>query len=258
MTARLAKRAALITGAARGIGRATASLFAREGASLALIDRDRGEMEATARELAVELPQARICWRAADIGDFDGVSGAIDALAAELGGLDILVCNAAARAYGAVAQATPESWETILQVNVTGLANCSRAALPHLRKSGSGSIVVVSSAFALTGRENMGQYDATKAAALAMTRVMACEEARHGVRVNAVCPGSTLTPWTVGRASARGMSVDELKEHGAVPCLLNRWAEPEEVAFPILWLASNEASFITGVSLPVDGGLTAM
>jgi 2-hydroxycyclohexanecarboxyl-CoA dehydrogenase len=258
MTGRLMKRAALITGAARGIGRATASLFAREGAQLGLIDRDAEQMETAAHELAAEVPQSRVCWRRADIGDFDGVSGAIDGLAAELGGLDILICNAAARAYGTVSQATPESWHDILQTNVTGLANCSRAALPHLRKSGHGSIVVVSSAFALAGRENMGQYDATKAAALALTRVLACEEARFGVRVNAVCPGSTLTPWTIGRASARGMSLEQLKERGAVPCLLGRWAEPEEVAYPILWLASNEASFITGVSLPVDGGLTAM
>jgi meso-butanediol dehydrogenase/(S,S)-butanediol dehydrogenase/diacetyl reductase len=130
--------------------------------------------------------------------------------------------------------------------------------LPYLRKSKAGSIVNVSSAFALSGRANMGQYDATKAAILAMTRVLACEEAQHGIRVNAVCPGSTLTPWTVGRAGARGMSLAELKEKGAVPSLLNRWAEPEEVAFPILWLASSEASFITGASLVVDGGLSAI
>jgi meso-butanediol dehydrogenase/(S,S)-butanediol dehydrogenase/diacetyl reductase len=104
----------------------------------------------------------------------------------------------------------------------------------------------------------MGLYDATKAAALALTRVLACEEAQHGIRANAVCPSSTLTPWTVGRAGARGMSVEELKQKGAAPCLLNRWAEAEEVAYPILWLASDEASFITGITLPVDGGLSAM
>src|SRR4029077_4259375 len=115
-----------------------------------------------------------------------------------------------------------------------------------------------SSAFALAGRANMGQYDATKAAVLALTRVLACEEARFGVRVTAVCPGSTLTPWTLGRAAARGMSVAELKEKGAVPSLLGRGAEADEVAFPILWLASSEASFVTGIALPVDGGLTAM
>jgi meso-butanediol dehydrogenase/(S,S)-butanediol dehydrogenase/diacetyl reductase len=258
MTGRLTGRAALITGAARGIGRATAGLFAREGARLGLIDCDGGEMAKAARELAGERPGAAIHWRAADIGEPGAVGRAIDELARELGGLDILVNNAAARAYGPLAEATPESWDAILQVNVAGLANCTRAALPYLRQSGSGSIVNVSSAFALVGRPNMGQYDASKAAALALTRVLACEEARFGVRVNAVCPGSTLTPWTLARAVARGMSIDDLKEKGAAPSLLGRWAEPEEVAFPILWLASAEASFVTGIVLPVDGGLTAV
>jgi meso-butanediol dehydrogenase/(S,S)-butanediol dehydrogenase/diacetyl reductase len=254
----LPDRIALITGAARGIGHATARLFAGEGARLGLIDRDATQMEKTARELAVERPDADVYWCAADVGDFGAVNRAIDELASELGGLDILVNNAAARAYGSVAETTPESWSSILQTNVTGLANCSRAALPYLRRSGSGNIVNVSSAFALSGRANMGQYDATKAAVLALTRVLACEEAQFGIRVNAVCPGSTLTPWTVGRAATRGMSIEELKQKGAAPSLLGRWAEPEEIAFPILWLASNEASFVTGIALPVDGGLTAM
>src|SRR5262245_8554403 len=238
MNGRLRQRAAIITGAARGIGRATAVIFAQEGATLGLIDRDGDELAATTEEIAATTSN-RVCSRAADIADAGAVGGAIEGLVAGLGGLDILVCNAAARAYGLLSEATPESWNAILQTNVVGLANCSRAALPALRKSGHGSVVIVSSAFAVAGRENMGQYDASKAATLALTRVLACEEARHGVRVNAVCPGSTLTPWTVGRAAARGMSVDELKERGAVPCLLNRWAEPEEVAWPILWLASN-------------------
>ena len=179
-------------------------------------------------------------------------------LAAALGKLDVLVNNAAARAFGPVADSTPESWAEVLQTNVTGYAMCARAALPHLRRSGAGSIVNVSSVFAIAGRENMGQYDASKAAMLALTRVLACEEAAHGIRVNAVCPGSTWTPWTYGRAEARGMSLEELKAKGAVPCLLGRWAEADEIAFPILWLASAEASFITGVALPVDGGLSAM
>jgi len=258
MTGRLTGRAALITGAARGIGRATAEIFAREGALLGLLDHDGAQMEMTARELTAEQTGSRVHWRAADIGDFAAVSDAIDQLAGALGRLDVLVNNAAARAYGTVAQATPESWDAVLQTNVKGLANCSRAALPYLRKCGSASIVNISSAFALAGRENMGQYDASKAAVLALTRVLACEEAKFGIRVNAVCPGSTLTPWTEGRAAARGLSMEELKEKGAAPSLLGRWAKPQEIAFPILWLASGEASFVTGIALPVDGGLTAM
>jgi 2-hydroxycyclohexanecarboxyl-CoA dehydrogenase len=258
MKGRLAGRAALITGAARGIGRATAAIFAREGAHLGLIDINGAELEAAAREFAAEQPASTIHWRAADIADDAAIGNAIRELADTLGGADILINNAAARAYGRLSEAAPASWLAVLQTNVVGFANCARAALPYLRASGSGSMVNVSSAFALAGRENMGQYDASKAAVLALTRVLACEEAKFGVRVNAVCPGSTLTPWTAGRAAARGMTIEELKEKGAAPSLLRRWAEPQEIAFPILWLASEEASFVTGIALPVDGGLTAM
>jgi 2-hydroxycyclohexanecarboxyl-CoA dehydrogenase len=258
MTGRVSGKAAIITGAARGIGYATARLFAREGANVGLIDRDSATLKAAVKLLADEVPGAVVHARQANIAEHGAIASVVDQLVGELGHLDILVNNAAERAFGPVADATPESWANVLQTNVTGYAICSQAALPYLRKSGSGSIVNVSSVFAIAGRTNMGQYDASKAAALALTRVLACEEARYGIRVNAVCPSSTWTPWTYGRAQARGMSVDELKAQGAVPSLLGRWAEAEEVAFPILWLASSEASFITGVALPVDGGLTAM
>jgi 2-hydroxycyclohexanecarboxyl-CoA dehydrogenase len=257
MGGRLGNRAAIVTGAARGIGFGTAQLFLQEGARVGLVDRDKSALIEAAQSLTERFPGSVVHWHQADISDPEGISRAIDMLVAKLGQLDILVNNAAARAFGPIAETTPESWSEILQTNVTGLAMCARAALPNLRKSKGGSIVNVSSVFAMAGRQNMGQYDASKAAILALTRVLACEEAKFGIRVNAVCPSSTWTPWTYGRAEARGMSLKELKAKGAVPCLLGRWAEPEEVAFPILWLASSEASFITGVALPVDGGLTA-
>jgi NADP-dependent 3-hydroxy acid dehydrogenase YdfG len=178
MTGRLRGRAALITGGARGIGRATAAVFAREGARLGLIDHDGRELEASARELAAEEPGTTVHCRVADIADAPAIDHAVRELTQALGGLDVLVNNAAARAYGRLADATPESWAAVLQTNVVGFANCARAALPYLRASRGGSIVNVSSAFALTGRENMGQYDASKAAVLALTRVLACEEAK--------------------------------------------------------------------------------
>ncbi len=256
---RMDGRAALITGGARGIGLATARLFLREGARVALIDRDADLLGDAADALRKEFDTpSGVHWSVADVGDEGGVGAAIETLAARMGGLDTLVNNAAARAFGPLAEATPADWDAILRVNVIGLTNCAKAALPWLRKSGVGAIVNVSSIFALAGRANMGLYDAAKAAALALTRAMACEEARHGVRVNAVLPGSTLTPWTTGRAAARGMTLEALKATGAMPCLLNRWAEADEIAYPILWLASREASFMTGAALPVDGGLSAM
>ena len=190
MSGRLSEKAAIITGAARGIGYATARLFTREGARVGLIDRDMAGLEESAEQLTVEFPGVAILeWRQADIADHRTIAPAIDMLAAALGGLNILINNAAARAFGSVADLTPESWAEALQTNVTGYAMCSRAALPYLRRSGMGSIINVASVFAITGRGNMAQYDASKAAILALTRVLACEEAGHGIRVNAVCPG---------------------------------------------------------------------
>jgi meso-butanediol dehydrogenase/(S,S)-butanediol dehydrogenase/diacetyl reductase len=143
-------------------------------------------------------------------------------------------------------------------VNLVGVANYCKAALPALRSSGRGSIVNVSSCHAITGRKGMGIYDATKAGILAMTRTLAFEESAHKVRANAVCPGSTLTDFHIGRAQAAGKSVEKLKTERQDNSLLGRWATPQEIAFPILWLASDEASFITGATLMVDGGLSIM
>jgi meso-butanediol dehydrogenase/(S,S)-butanediol dehydrogenase/diacetyl reductase len=110
----------------------------------------------------------------------------------------------------------------------------------------------------LVGRKGMGLYDASKAGILAMTRTLAFEEAPHGVRVNAICPGSTLTNFHVARAKAVGKSVDVLKTERQNTSLLARWAAPREIAWPIIWLASDEASFVTGATLMVDGGLSIM
>jgi meso-butanediol dehydrogenase/(S,S)-butanediol dehydrogenase/diacetyl reductase len=250
---RLAGKAALITGGAGGIGVAAARRFLEEGARVALLDRDPQALAAAAAGLAGGKSVVAV---AADIADAAAAEDAVKHAASALGGLDILVNNAAARLYQPLADASAESWEHILGVNVVGANTVARAALPALRVSGRGAVVTVSSAFALIGRRGMGQYDATKAALIAMTRALAAEEAAHGVRVNAVCPGSILTPYTRGRAAARGMTEETLEARGMMPCLLGRWGTAEEVANPILWLASDEASFITGAVLAVDGGLT--
>src|SRR6185436_6502513 len=149
-----------------------------------------------------------------------------------------------------------EDWQGVLGVNLVGAANYAKAALPELRRAGKGSIVNVSSCYAVTGRKGMGIYDATKAALLAFTRTLAFEEAGHGVRANAVCPGSTLTDFHLRRGKAAGKSTEELSRARSDNSLIGRWATPEEVAWPILWLASGEASFITGATLMVDGGLS--
>lgn len=256
--ARLVNKIALITGSGAGIGAACARLFCAEGAAVTLVDANAHALENTVRAIRAEMPQARLTYFTADVGDAALAEAAIRHCVEAYGGLDILVNNAAMRNYSAVADATPAEWQSMLNVNLIGAATYCRMALPYLRKSGQGSIVNVSSCYAVTGRKGMGLYDATKAAQLALTRTLAHEEAVHGVRANVVCPGSTLTDFHVAKATAKGKSVEQLKTERQDTSLLGRWASPEEIAWPVLWLASNEASFMTGASIMVDGGLTAM
>lgn len=244
-----------MTGAAGGIGRAVAGLFAEEGADLALVDIDESGVTAVAQEINSGHPDRRAIGLSADVSDEAACLDVVARAGDEFGGLDILVSGAVAREYHALAEAPAASWEAILGVNLLGTQNMVKASLPWLRQSEAASIVILSSVFAAVGRGGMGQYDATKAALLSLARTYAVEEAEHGIRVNAVCPGSTWTPYTASRANARGMTEAELRASGAVPSLMNRWAEPREIAYPVLWLACAEASFVSGTCLTVDGGL---
>lgn len=252
---RLAGKTALITGGGAGIGAATAQAFCAEGAAVMLVDANAENLARTLATLAAEYPAAMLQSCAADVADAQAMQAAVQQALAAFGRLDVLVNNAAMRNYSALADATPEEWRALLDVNLLGAANCTRAALPALRASGRGSIVNVSSCYAVAARKGMGLYDASKAALLAFTRTLAHEEAAHGVRVNAVCPGSTLTDFHITRAQARGVNMDTLKTQRDDTSLLGRWAAPQEIALPILWLASDEASYITGTTLMVDGGL---
>jgi meso-butanediol dehydrogenase/(S,S)-butanediol dehydrogenase/diacetyl reductase len=253
---RLAGKAALITGGGAGIGAATARLFCAEGAAVMLVDANAEGLAATAKAIAAEIDGARVATFAADVADEDLALQAVQRALNAFGQLDVLVNNASMRNYDAIADASPAAWQSVVGVNLVGAANYCKAALPALRRGGRASIVNVSSCYAVTGRKGMGLYDATKAGMLAMTRTLAFEEAAHGVRANAVCPGSTLTAFHVSRAQAAGKNVETLKTERNDTSLLGRWAEPEEIAWPIVWLASDEASFITGATLMVDGGLS--
>jgi 2-hydroxycyclohexanecarboxyl-CoA dehydrogenase len=255
---RLDGQVALITGGGAGIGAATALLFCQEGAAVTLVDADGAAMERTLQRIREQVRGARINGFRADVADEAMADQAVEHCAGAFGGLSILVNNAAMRRPGAVADMGREDWQAILQVNVIGVANFCRAALPRLRAAGKSAIVNVSSAHAITGRKNMGLYDTTKAGQLALTRTLAFEEAEHGVRVNAVCPGSTFTDFHVQKAVAAGKDVEQLKTERSHNSLLGRWALPHEIAWPILWLASSEASFITGATLMADGGLSIM
>ena len=253
MPGRLEGKAAMITGGAGGIGSATAAVFAGEGARVAIVDLDPDALRRASGEIAGE-----VVTMAADISREDEAFRAVDEAVEALGGLDILVNNAGVREYGPLAERPAESWERIIAVNMMGTANCTRAALPHLRRATDGNIVNVSSVFGVIARTGMGQYDATKAAIVSMTRTVACEEAEHGVRANAVCPGGVLTPYHLERYAAQGVTRAQLEEEQKAVPLMGRWADAREIAWPILWLASPEASFVTAAALMVDGGKSAL
>ena len=255
---RVADKVALITGGGSGIGAATARIFCAEGGKAMLVDSNREGLIETQRDILDSVPGAQAATFVADVSEAEMAMRAVEKTLDTFGRLDVLVNNASMRNYSAVSAATPVEWTAIVGVNLIGPANYCRAALPILRKTDRSSVINVSSAYAVTGRKGMGLYDATKAGMLAMTRTLACEEAAHGVRVNAVCPGSTLTGFHMKRAVAAGKSVEQLRTERQTTSLLGRWATPEEVAWPILWLASDEASFITGATLMVDGGLSVI
>jgi NAD(P)-dependent dehydrogenase (short-subunit alcohol dehydrogenase family) len=250
----MAGRHALVTGGGGGIGEATARLFAEEGAALALVDRDPAAVEKAAVGIVADVPGATVLPLAADLAEEAQARRAVDEAAGRLGALDCLVNVAGVRVYVPLAEATAGDWRHIIGVNVLATAYCCTAAVPRLRAAGGGTIVNVSSVYGLMGRAGMGQYDTTKAAVLGLTRALAVEEAPHGIRVNAVCPGGTITPYHVARAARQGIGEAELRAGRQRDNLLGRWAEPREVAYAILFLACAESSFVTGATLMVDAG----
>ena len=250
----MAGRVALVTGGGGGIGEATGRLCAEEGAAVALLDTDAAAVTAAAERIRTALPEARLLPLVGDVSVEVEARRVVGEARAGFGALHTLVNVAGVRVYAPLADASGADWEHIIGVNVLGTAHCCKAALPALRASGRGTIVNVSSVYGLMGRSGMGQYDTTKAAVLGFTRALAVEEAPHRVRVNAVCPGGTITPYHIRRAAARGVSEAELRGQRTGDNLLGRWAEPREVAHPILFLACDDSSFITGATLMVDAG----
>ncbi len=251
---RLAGRRALITGGAGGIGAATCQVFCEQGARVAIVDLEREAVEAAAEAVRSEVAGAEVLPLDADVSDESAAAGAVEAATRTFGGLDILVNVAGIRSYEPLAEAKAETWRRILDVNLLSYAYTAKAALPALRRSGKGSVVNVSSTYGVSGRAGMGQYDATKAAIIAMSRTLAFEEVEHGVRVNSLCPGYTMTPFHIRRGEARGLTREQVLNEEVGDCLMRRWADAREVALPILWLASDEASYVTAANFMIDGG----
>jgi meso-butanediol dehydrogenase/(S,S)-butanediol dehydrogenase/diacetyl reductase len=251
MTKRMDGKCAIITGGAGGIGSAAAKIFCAEGAKVLLVDRDEAALRAAADRIGAGAAlDTFIC----DITVPEQAAAAVAHAVKALGALNVLVNNAAVRRVSPIATSKLEDWRAVIDVNLLGAVNFCAAAAKALRAAGKASVVNVSSVYGVMGRKEWALYDSTKAAILALTRTFACEEAANGIRVNAVCAAATLTPFTIGRARASGKSEAEMRREGRPDNLLNRWAEPPEMAYPILWLASDEASFVTGATFMIDGG----
>lgn len=252
-----ARRAAMVTGGASGIGAAVAERLVAEGVDVGLVDRDRSALRATVASLSSR--GATVLALEADVTDEAAMARAVDELTASTGRLDVLVTSAGIQRYGDTLGTSRELWDEVLSVNVTGVFLAARACLPELRRSGRGAIVVVSSVQGSASQTGVVAYAASKGALGALSRAMALDEAPHGVRVNTVSPGSVDTPML--RASAERFA----GEHGAGALLgawgaahpLGRLASPEEVASVVAFLAGDGAGFVTGADVRVDGGLLA-
>src|SRR5262245_16905138 len=243
-------RTALVTGAARGIGRATAEQFLAAGANVALLDRDRVALET----VVAEYRDGRALALDVDVSSPEAVANAVEKTVQTFGSLDILVNNAAVHFARAVDQYSLQEIDLLLGINLKGAVFAVRSALPALRRA-KGSIVTVSSMTGLVGQSHGSVYAATKGALISMTKALALELGSDGIRVNCVCPAGVDTALMRNWAATTGDPDGVLRGQAAMH-LTNRMAEPEEIAAAILFLASPAASFITGIALPVEAGAT--
>jgi dihydroanticapsin dehydrogenase len=253
---RLKDKVAVVTGGGAGIGQATAELFAEEGAAVVIAERDAATGAAAAQRIT------RAGGRAAFVPTDTADEASVRRMAAEavraFGRIDVLVNNAAVFVLKGI-DATPEEWRHILDVNVMGPALVAKHAVPEMRKAGGGAIVNLGSISSFIAQPQFVTYNATKAAIANMTRCMALDLAPDNIRVNAVCPGTVWTQIVQRLTREAGMdraAADAHPDWGGSH-MIKRIAEPREIAYAILFLASDEASFVTGACLMVDGGYTA-
>jgi NAD(P)-dependent dehydrogenase (short-subunit alcohol dehydrogenase family) len=251
---RLSGKMAFITGGGTGIGRACAVLFAKEGARVAVGGRRRELLDETVREISKSGGEAVAV--SCVVSERASVDDAVAKVAERFGRLDILVNNAGASIVGTVEETSDQDWDLMLAANLTGTFLVSRAAIPALRKAGGGSIVNIGSILGIVARKQRAAYCAAKAGVTGLTKAMALDHAHENIRVNCICP--SLVETELGMLSilkAANPEAERRSRTAGIP--LGRLGKPEDVAQMAVYLASAEASWITGAAMPLDGGLTA-
>jgi (+)-trans-carveol dehydrogenase len=273
MTGKLEGKVAFITGAARGQGRSHAITLAREGADIIAVDicAQIGSVPypmATPEDLAqtvkeVEALDRRIVATDVDVRDYDALKQALDDGVAQLGRLDIVSANAGIVSYGRVEELPEQTWRDVIDVNLTGEWHAAKAAIPHLRAGGhGGSIILTSSDAGLKALQNLAHYVAAKHGVIGLMRTLALELAADFIRVNALAPTSVNTPmimneptYRVFRPDLENPTADDMAGPAtALNVLPIPWVEPVDISNAVLWLASDESRYVTGITLPVDAG----
>lgn len=253
---RLDGKTCIVTGAGKGIGKATCMRLAREGARVAVTDIDDDEAK-TVCEAIVSAGDTAEFWHL-DVTDEAEVQQVFDAVAERFGQIDVVVNNAGiAGVDKPTHEITTEEWRKVMDVNVNAVFFCTKTAIPHLRKAGGGSIVNLSSIYGLVGAPDLPPYHASKGAVRLMTKTDALLYAKEGIRVNSVHPGFIWTPLVQAMAEASEDGPEAFREHldGLHP--IGHVGEPEDIAAGIAYLASDDAKFVTGSELVIDGGYTA-
>jgi 3-oxoacyl-[acyl-carrier protein] reductase len=243
-------KVAIVTGGRRGIGRAIAENFARLGADVVIADRDLVEAQCTAGEIAA-MSHHQAIGLPVDVADSASASQMVEASLAQLGRVDILVNNAGVTRDTLIMRMDESDWDAVLDVNLKGAWNCCRAVVRAMMKQRYGRIVNISSVSGLAGQAGQTNYSASKAGLIGLTKALAREVASRGITVNAVAPGFVPTALTNDLPQ-------ELKDSMMKLIPLGRWGKPEEVAAAVTFLASDEAAYITGQVLSVDGGMMMM
>jgi NAD(P)-dependent dehydrogenase (short-subunit alcohol dehydrogenase family) len=257
---RLQGKAAMITGAASGIGRATAKLFAQEGAKVILADINTKDGQITAATIVEAGGEA--IFLEADLSQSEDVKRVVREAISNFGRIDVLHNNAGILIFSNVVDCTEEEWDRVMAVNLKSAFLLSKYTVPEMMKAGGGSIINTASIGGIVGAENATAYAASKGGMIQLTRSMALDYGPYHIRVNCICPGSTETPmlqhvWSV-EGKALGKDINAMRQTYIQGRPLRRIGTPEDIAYAALYLASDESKFVTGTCLIVDGGVTAM